>query len=278
MAGHVRPPACDPIQEDRMTEKTPGGVANASPKTITESRRAGLIRELMLPPGWSVLLIDIINQPQKRLDAEHYDPRVVENARKLQGLKCEMVPLSALADVRLPGRFARIWAKDRAHGVPYLNATDLMSYFATGQMAQARFLSRATRTNIDSLLLRAGMILVTCSGTIGRVFEVPGALDGYAGTHDLVRITPKSASMSGFLRAWLATDMAQTQILSHTHGGQIDHVTAEQIGACLVPALSAEDLKRASDLADEADRLRARGLEAMRQVAEFLSKVVSVEK
>jgi len=252
----------------------PSSRGDGTQSGAVDSEHAALIRKLTLPAGWSVPLSEILEQPQTRLDAEHYEPCVVENAQKLQSLACKMVPLSEFSTVRLPGRFTRIWAKDGVHGVPYLNATDLMSYFATGQVAQQRFLSRATNVPIERLLLREGMILVTCSGTIGRVFEVPAALNGYAGTHDLVRIIPNDSAMCGFLRIWLASDMAQTQILSHTHGGQIDHVTDKQIASCLVPVLSPALLKQVSVLANEADALRVRALNAAQATATFLNKVV----
>ena len=35
-------------------------------------------------------------------------------------------------------------------------------------------------------------------------------------------------------------DQAQAQILGHTHGGQIDHITDQQIGSILVPRLADE--------------------------------------
>jgi len=257
-----------------MSQRPQGLTPDALP-TAGVLPPSDLIRELTLPTGWSVPLSAIVEQPQIRLDAEHYNPRVTENAGLLRRVKFEMVPLSALADIRLPGRFSRIWAKDREHGAPYLNATDLMSYFATGQVAQERFLSRASNVPIESLLLHEGMILVTCSGTIGRVFDVPKALEGYAGTHDLVRITPHDGWMRGFIRAWLTTELAQTQILSHTHGGQIDHVSAEQIAACLVPVMPRALLEQAAALADEADALRGRGLVAMQSAADHLQRVVS---
>ena len=78
---------------------------------------------------------------------------------------------------------------------------------------------------------------MTCSGTIGRVFYVPKRLDGWVATHDLIRIIPKGDSLAGYLYAWLSQPDAQTQILSHTHGGQIDHVTDKQVGTVLVPRL-----------------------------------------
>ncbi|MEO0920218.1 MAG: restriction endonuclease subunit S [Pseudomonadota bacterium] len=236
---------------------------------------AALIQELTLPKGWSVPLADVVAQNQVRLDAEHYDPAVIENNERLEKLGFNLVPLTDYADVHLPSMFTRIWAQDARYGVPYLNATDLMSYFALGVPAQTRFLSHASQVRIDNLIIRQGMILITCSGTIGRVFDVPEALDGWAGTHDIVRIIPRNPEIRGFLRAYLTTNLAQIQILSHTHGGQIDHVTDAQVGSCLVPAIPEEAAKRISDIADRADAMRAQGLELMESATNELHRALS---
>lgn len=240
-----------------------------------QSDYAALIRELTLPKGWSVPLADVVGQKQVRLDAEHYDPLVIENDKRLRGLGLNLKPLSNFADVRLPSMFTRIWAKDEQYGVPYINATDLMSYFALGVPAQERFLSRASEVKMENLIIREGMILISCSGTIGRVFDVPKALDGWAGTHDIVRIIPHKPSYRGFLRAYLTSGLAQTQILSHTHGGQIDHVTDEQVGSCLVPDLPMTAIRLISELADKAAKSRAEGLALLENAGAQLQKVLA---
>jgi type I restriction enzyme S subunit len=243
----------------------------AQPNKVNVPDYAELIRELTLPRGWGVPVIDVVNQGQNRLDAEHYDPLVVENDRRLRSLGVELKPLSEFADVRLPSMFTRIWAKDDKYGVPYLNATDLMSYFALGIPAQERFLSHASAVNVAPLIVKSGMILITCSGTIGRVFDVPKALDGWAGTHDLVRIIPHDPSMKGFLRAYLTSQFAQIQILGHTHGGQIDHVTDDQVASCLVPVLDAATIKAISEIAVKADKMRSDALRLMQEARDNLT-------
>jgi Type I restriction modification DNA specificity domain len=236
-----------------------------------------LIRSLTLPRGWGVSVDAISKQDQFRLDAEHYEPSIVDNDARLRSLGVNLAPLSDFADVQLPSMFTRIWAHDEQHGVPYLNATDLMSYFALGIPAQVRYLSYASDVKMDPLIVRKGMILLSCSGTIGRVFDVPDELDGWAGTHDLVRIIPHDAKMKGFLRAYLTSEFAQIQILSHTHGGQIDHVTGEQVASCLIPELSANAIKEISQFADKSDRMRSDGLRIMRDALDKLSKVLANE-
>lgn len=236
---------------------------------------ADLIRKLTTPSGWGVSVNEIATQSGKRMDAEHYDPAVMENNAQLSSLGVTLAPLSDFADVHLPSMFTRIWAQDSKYGLPYLNATDLMSYFALGVPAKERYLSLASNVKMDPLIVKKEMILITCSGTIGRVFDVPAALDGWAGTHDIVRITPHKPELKGFLRAYLASSFAQIQILSHTHGGQIDHVTGDQVASCLVPQLDSEAILRISKSATKADKMRSRGVKQMNDVLSELSGVIS---
>lgn len=143
--------------------------------------------------SWAIPLQDIYKNDALRLDASHYDRDTALAISELKASKHELKPLSDLADVLLPGQFVRIWAKDKSFGFPYVNASELMSLAATGTLGgKARYLSRETVTNIDELIIREGWLLMSCSGTIGRLFYVSKRLDGWAATHDLIRIVPKT--------------------------------------------------------------------------------------
>lgn len=216
---------------------------------------------------WLISVTSIFENSEFRLDATHYDPSVSEAKLKLKNSGYETVPLSSLADVYLRGQFTRIWAGDEEHGLRYLNATDLLSLMALGvPSGGSRYLSYATETNLDALIVREGWLLMTCSGTIGRVFYVPKRLDGWAATHDLIRIVPKRDGITGFLMSWLNSSIAQSQIMSHTHGGQIDHVTDVQVGKVLVPILSENVITSINERTLNAINARDNAMESLLEV------------
>ena len=189
--------------------------------------------------SWTVSIERILAQETSRIDAPHYAPEIKSAHGQIELLR-------SLAQLFLPNRFERIWAADQDHGIPYLNATDLLPLFALGEPAQVRFLSDQSNTDIRKLIVREGWLLMTCSGTIGRTYYVPRRLDGWAATHDLVRIVPNEPDMTGYLLAWCMTETARAQIHRHMHGGQITHVTAEQVGQLEVPMLSPKQVGRIS--------------------------------
>ena len=117
--------------------------------------------------SWSTSISRILDTEDVRLDATHFDPAVANAVQGLRESGLESQPLSSLASVELRSQFTRIWAQNEEHGLPYLNATDLLSLLALGVPAGApRYLSYATETKVESLVIHRGWLLMTCSGTI----------------------------------------------------------------------------------------------------------------
>lgn len=190
------------------------------------------------PETWMLSVDRIYDSNDLRFDAMYHNPAAVsETIRRMKGSGSDLERLGNLAEVRLPGQFERVWARDSDYGVPYLNATDLLNLFARGMpTGKLRYLSRESEVDFDALVVHQNMLLVTCSGTIGRVYHVPQRLDGWVATHDLIRVVTDD-DLSGYLYAWCLSPAAQIQILTPTHGAQIDHITDDQLSDILVPIL-----------------------------------------
>lgn len=192
---------------------------------------------------WSVPLAQIYKDNDLRLDAPHYDPDVRNSVNILEKTGHFLVPLSELAEVKLPGLFRRIWAKE-GHGYRYVNGTELLNTYGLGaREKEPRYLSPLSTPKIDELLLQKETLLVTCSGTIGRIIYVSPQFDGWVGTHDLIRVSPKIENTLGYLYTYLSSNLAQTQIFADVHGGTIDHITAQQLQGILVPLLPERQMK-----------------------------------
>ena len=213
-------------------------------------------------PAWSLSIEGILEEHGLRLDAAHFDPEVTAIVSRLKESGLDLARLGDLADLDLPGQFSRIWTQVPEHGVPYLNASDLLNLFALGRPHAQRFLSHETNTDLSALIIREGWLLMTCSGTIGRVFRVPKRLDGWAATHDLIRIKPRKG-MAGYLLAWCFTGAAQALILKDTHGGQIDHVTDKQVAELFVPILPESQIRAIDREVLRALATRERALKAL---------------
>ena len=225
---------------------------------------------------WLTSVADIFENAEFRIDATHYDPQVSAATLKLEKSGFDTLPLSDFADVFLRGQFTRIWAQDEDHGYKYLNASEMLSQMSLGIPSNGcRYVSYATDTDLSALIVREGWLLMSCSGTIGRVFYVPKRLDGWLATHDLIRIVPKRKGIIGFLMAWLNTKIAQSQIMSHTHGGQIDHVTDTQIATILVPVLPEDKVTSINKRTLKALKARDNAMESLLQVWQETDNVLN---
>lgn len=224
---------------------------------------------------WDVPIQSIYDNSDRRLDASHYDLDTELALQNLRSCGYPLSPLAEMATITLPGQFVRIWAKDKAFGYPYVNATDIMSLMGMGVPgSDQRYLSRESDVDFEGLIIREGWLLVSCSGTIGRVFYVPKRLDGWAATHDIIRIIPNKGVPVGFIHAYLTSEVAQRQILGHTHGGQIDHITDVQIGTTLVPELPEATVREIHDKTLAALKMREKALSQLAEASESLKKVL----
>ncbi|MCJ7635245.1 restriction endonuclease subunit S, partial [Candidatus Bathyarchaeota archaeon] len=106
-------------------------------------------------------------------------------------------------------------------------------------------------------LVRAGWVLVTCSGTIGRVALVPKKWDRWAISQHVLRIIPNSKEINnGFLAAFLLNEYGDQQVISKTYGGVVDELAEDGMRDVLIPHPPIDVQERIGNLVIEAYELR----------------------
>lgn len=177
----------------------------------------------------------IRNSQALRLDASFYNPRV---ARAIEILKKSPFRISTLGDpeitqqIFIPPRFRRIYV-DKNHGVPFLQGSHIVQF----QPADLKYLSKTAQRNLHKWIIKKGWILVTCSGTIGRIAIAPKEWDGWAASQHILRIIPKPGSPCppGYLSAFLSSPIGQAQLTAQIYGAVVDELTEAQARSVLVP-------------------------------------------
>ena len=165
-----------------------------------------------------------------RIDAGHYNPALLYAVDQLGEMGS--VPLRDVADVFMPTRFRRIYVEPE-HGLPFLQGSHVVHFKA----ADLKYLSRKHKL-IDDVTIEAGWLLVTRSGTVGRVTTCPVEWDGWAASEHIIRVVPKDkACPAGYLCSFLASPLGQVQLTGNIHGAVVDELTEEHIGNVLVPLL-----------------------------------------
>ena len=144
-------------------------------------------------------------------------------------------PLTALSEVcervLLPGRFKRVYVKEE-YGVPFIQG----SHIPLMKPYDLKYISRNDKRNVEMCKIEAGWVLVTCSGTIGRVGVVPSMWEGWMASQHMIRVVAKRPAYNpGYLATFLMTPYGQHQMLSKVYGAVVDELTAEDIQLVLIP-------------------------------------------
>ncbi len=245
-----------------------------------------LIDALELPPidrfqskgmGFSVKLSNIF--ASRRLDASYHVPIV---DRIVEHLKLHAAELTTVGDRRisrkviLPGRFKRVYV-DEGHGIPFFGGRSI------GELdpSEKKYLS-VSQHEIkihNELMIREGMILITCSGTIGKVVLVPRHWDSWAMTHDIIRLVPSSKDIAGYVSVFLSTDYAHELIRRNAYGAVVPHIELHHVRAVPVPLLSDRSVQsRINALALEANERRFEAYQLERQALSIMnSEVLGLE-
>jgi type I restriction enzyme S subunit len=185
-----------------------------------------------------------------RLDASFHIPIARAVIEQLRKGKYPPVRLGDVAiSIFIPPRFKRIYVSPE-YGVPFLQG----SHVPMIKPYDLKYLSRrANERHIEECLIREGWVLVTRSGTVGRLTLVPKALDGWAASEHCLRIVPNPERVhAGYLAAFLMTPYGQHQLTSKIYGGVVDELTEEDTAAIWLPDAPLEVQRRIGTLVVQA--------------------------
>ena len=99
---------------------------------------------------------------------------------------------------------------------------------------------------IDKLYMRRGMILITDSGTVGRVVYATSHHDGAIGTNNLIRVVIEDEALRGYVYQFLLSPMGQNQLKANIYGAIVDHLEPDDVKQVMVPL--PEDRKAIEDV------------------------------
>ena len=226
-------------------------------RTLLDEAQNKLLKELALsnletttePSSFPIAADNL----KMRFDASYHNPMIQQIENKLRQCKCDLKRLGDnVARIFIPGRFKRIYV-DSQHGIPLLSGKQI----AQIKPLDIKCISTKVTRNIKNWMVESGWILVTCSGTIGRISMVPKEWNGWAVSQHALRIIPNANLVNGgFLAAFLSSGYGQQQILSKTYGGVVDELAEEDMRDILVPLPSKNVQEDIGKLVVEAYQLR----------------------
>jgi type I restriction enzyme S subunit len=173
-----------------------------------------------------------ISDAGSRLDASYHIPVVRSAIERLRGGKYPLVQLGTrVSRIYVAPRFARIYVPPE-YGVPLLQGSQLPLIRANN----LQYISSTLTKGLDRWIIQSGWVLVTCSGTIGRVAISTKSQDGWAASQHILRIVPDLAAYHpGFLWAFLRSEYGQHQLQAKIYGGVIDELTEDDTAVVAIP-------------------------------------------
>jgi type I restriction enzyme S subunit len=210
-----------------------------------------------LPKPSSGPLVSRVRASQwgKRLDAAFHNPTARWVVEQLERNGIERVPLgdpSLTAAIRAVTKFRKRVYVPKG-GIPLLSSKQLFQVDPIDRKGLAR---GAHLDDMEEIGLKPNLIMVTCSGTNGRVQMIPAYMEGWAASQDALRIEGVDKNAVGFIYAWLASEYGQALVLRHQYGSVITHLDREMLSAIPLPILKSIERNAIAALVLDANRLR----------------------
>lgn len=206
-----------------------------------------------IPLKWcSVSLSDVIFRG-KRLEASVFDVEAKQARQIIKNSKFPSTTIggeNGLTTSYTCARFKRIWLE--YSDLPIYQPSTIVDI----KPKPDGYISHLTQTNIDALRVKKGQILMTCSGTIGKVSYVSDTLDNKIFSHDLLRIDCKKTEDQGYIYTYLKSKVGNKILLTNSYGAVITHIESEHLSTVPIPDAPKEIKERIHNLIVESFKLR----------------------
>jgi len=172
-----------------------------------------------------------------RLDASYHVPIVDAIMHRL---KKEAAEIATIGDPRiskrviLPGRFARVYVEE-GQGVPLFGGKQLLEL----DPAKKKYLSLAKHGERlrGDLKITENMILISRSGTIGKVALVPRHWENCVANEHIIRVLPQSGDVAGYIYVFLCSEYGLHLIQRFTYGSAVPEIDDHHVSQVPVPLL-----------------------------------------
>lgn len=227
---------------------------DSSNELINEAQEL-LIKELCLPPierlktkqfdksagfqNYAVRLSELSG----RFESTYHKPivrAIIDHIKKHAAEVTQLGDSRISKGVLLPGRFKRVYVEE-GQGIVFFGGKELLQLDPSGE----KFLSLARHgARIkDELQLHENTILVTRSGTIGKVNIVPRHWEGWVANEHIIRVIPASEKLAGYIYTWLSSDYGYELIRRFTYGAVVDEIDDNHVARVQIPLLKDQSVQ-----------------------------------
>jgi len=220
-----------------------------------------------------------LSELNNRLDGSYHVPLVkaIENHIHKTAKEVLKVGDSQISQaVFLPGRFKRVYVSEGS-GVNFFGGKQLLElYPKTGKYLS---FGKHDKRIENELKLKVNQILISRSGTIGKITIVPNHWEKCVASEDVIRITPNNECIAGYLYAFLCSPYGLILLKRVAFGAVQDHVSDKQVSEISIPLLQDGNTQKIiNDKVLLANKKRARAYELEQEALQILNdKVIYAE-
>ena len=241
-----------------------------------------MIEELELPPiddlkkeafsysreinSFSTKLSDL----DGRLEGSYHIPliKVIERYISKKAIVKNLNSEDITEKIILPGRFKRIYV-EKGNGKVFLGGKEINQLDPENK----KYLSLAHHSDRikKELNIVKDMVLVTCSGTIGKVALVPEHWNNWTLNQHVMRIVSKEQYYA-LIFTWLNSEYGKELIRRQTYGSVVNEITDKQLGTVVIPVFKKDTINNSIiSLINKANELRYKAYKQEQQAIEIMN-------
>lgn len=221
-----------------------------------------------------------IEENNRRFDCGPYVGGAIEAREQIAQLHAPKNKLHELTGgiegIINAGRIPRVWVDSSDYGKAFLQGTDILQ----ADISNLNYIANNVVLQNKNLLIKDRWILITRSGSIGRMAYSRADMNGLACTEDVLRIIPDEQSvLPGYLFAYLNSHYGVSLVIAGTYGSIITHLEPEHLTDLPVPRLGTveekahELVQRAADLMVESSTIYKKVADMINQQCGFPEKL-----
>ena len=195
----------------------------------------------------------IFREDELRLDAEFYSKERLKAQVLIEELKKQGIGIlnvgdnSVVKDIFWPGRFKRKYVSSK-EGKPFLTPKEIFTF----KISPRKFVTGYPQ----DVEIEKDWILVTRSGSVGRLMISNSILTEFILSDDIIRVIPNSEFPFGYIYAYLNTWIGQAFLTKTNYGGPIKHIEPHHVASIPIPILEEDIMKKVNKKILKAHKMR----------------------
>jgi type I restriction enzyme S subunit len=240
-------------ESNKLIDEATALLVNELQLPLIEQFKTKQFNKKMETNNYSVKLSDISG----RIDASYHTPVVDAILKHLHKYAAELTTIGnhrISKDIILPGRFKRVYVEE-GQGRVFFGGKQILELDPSNKKYLS--LTKHSKRIKDQLELHENMVLITCSGTIGKVTLVPKHWNHWTANQHIIRVVPANNELAGYIFTFLASNYGNCLIKRYTYGSVVDEIDDNHVTQIPFPILRNQSIQaKINELALESNKKR----------------------